>query len=123
MPDPTPTLTDIAASLRRHSPGALPVLGDEDGRLCMIESSGRGEYAANWHVPLPDDIARHVLIAAMVMDCGAQRDWLQDKSTRWWYVTRKDGVEEKSFEDKDHNNDPLLSLYGAWLWEKGLSNA
>ncbi len=121
MSDPTTTIVSIAASLRRHSPGALPVLGEEDGRLCMIESSGRGEYASNWHVPLPDDIARHVLIAAMVLDINPKRlladGWVVGVAGPTGTLTHHEAM------DRDHNNDQLLSLYFAWKFAKGIADA
>lgn len=120
----TPTLTDIAAAIRRHSPKALPVLGEEDGRLCMIESSGRGEYAANWHVPLPDDIARHVLMAAMVLDAKADRFAPCDDG--WIVHRRRTDVpsdtthESKAFFDVDHGGS-LGACYAAWRFAKGIA--
>lgn len=113
----TPTLVDIAAAIRRNSPGVLPESLSFDGQrfgIGGVDHTGTIPTLAE----MPDDIARSVLGFAMVMDCCAHRDWCADGSDIWWYVDQGE-----MFRDEDHSNDPLLSLYAAWLWGKGLSNA
>jgi hypothetical protein len=112
MPDPTPSLTEIAATVRKHAPGAVPESIDiGDKRLwtfCAAET--------DMSVLLPDDIARHVLGFAMVMDCRAVRllcpggwDAMNETEGTW-----------RTLLDEDHSGDPLLSLYAAWRWARGI---
>lgn len=122
MPD-HPTLTYyIAAAIRKHSPGALPeAIGRENGCLTLTGKQTDGldvdSIATLW---LPDDITRHVLIAAML--CGGQiyRDVFGD-SHCWTAWQSHDRSHLVSFDDKkDGNNDPLLSLFAAWKFSKGI---
>jgi hypothetical protein len=107
MPDPT--LTEIAAEIRKHAPGLLPTsieVGDKRlWTFCAAET--------DMSVLLPDDIARHVLGFAMVMDRSPERDDLG------WMVMNQRG-QTFGFADRDHGGDPLLSLYAAWRWARGI---
>lgn len=117
MPD-TPTLVDIAAAIRRHSPGAVPesvVEGVSKLRWVQhrcIEADGTKSSIVH---TLPDDIARHVLIAAMLMDTRP--------SIRCWgfIVDRCDG-KMIPFRYEEHDHDPLLTLYAAWKFTKGIDD-
>lgn len=114
MPE-TPTLVDIAAAIRRHSPGAVPESIKIDSRIRLRTC---GTIMASEEI---DDIARHVLIAAMVMEMDAARDTRARHSGATWRVRcPKTGVYRVEH-DKDHNNDPLLSLYAAWRWARGIA--
>ena len=111
MPD-TPSLVDIAAAIRRHSPGAVPSGFHADNEHIWISA----KQNQNCSMTPPDDIARHVLIAAMLMDTRP--------SIRCWgfIVDRCDG-KMIPFRDEEHDHDPLLSLYAAWKFSKGISDA
>lgn len=115
MPDPTPNLVDITASLRRHSPGAVPKSFETDTNG-SLQCCGFCDSAP--FQPMPDDIARHILGFAMVLDCNAVRD------TNGWgtHVPERDWC-DRIFADADHNNDQLLSLYFAWKFAKGIADA
>ncbi len=105
MPDPTPTLTEIAATVREHSPGALPPHFRERPDYGFIQHSVL-------HCKIDDDIARHVLIAAMVMDAEIDRP-----GTRWESFN-PDG-KSKTF--PDGREPSLLSCYAAWKWARGIA--
>lgn len=117
MPD-HPTITDIAAAIRKHSPGVLPEKIDYLGSrypLCMIDT--KGEF-----VPLPDDIARHVLGFAMVLDGKIHR---HDGA---WVVVSEEPFEggrrwfsQLAFRDADHGGDALVALLRAWEHSRGLA--
>lgn len=68
-----------------------------------------------------DDIARHVLGFAMVIDCKAHR---HDGA---WVIVREEPFEggrrrfsQDAFKDSDFGGDPLLSLHAAWRKGKGI---
>jgi hypothetical protein len=119
MPDPTPTLTEIAAEIRKHAPGAMPEslhTGPAGPGFFSESTTGREKLRL-----LPDYIARHVLIAAMVMDMGVQREWSIDGEAEYWWHAYSPALDDgKDFPDSDHGNDPLLSLYAAWRWARGI---
>lgn len=124
MPDPK--LTDIAAALRRASPGRVPERIEvlDKGMPLYVVAGGK-------YIPLPDDIARHVIGFAMVMDyfdgysisrCPNLSGW----EVRLDFDEMADGGiawEWDGFADEDHSNDPLLSLYAAWKFAKGIQDA
>jgi hypothetical protein len=119
MPDPT--LTEIAAEIRKHAPGALPTSIYDGGKHLWTRCATNPESFAL----LPDDTASHVLGFAMVMDCRADRFAPCDEG---WIVHRRiinipsDSTHESQpFFDPDHGGDPLLSLYAAWRWARGSS--
>jgi hypothetical protein len=124
MTDPTPTLTEIAADIRKHAPGALPEslhTGPAGPGFFSESTTGREKLRL-----LPDDIARHVLGFAMVMDL---EDPQRDKTEAVWFVYGPSGKvtnggepihEARGFYDSDHSGDPLLSLYAAWKWARGI---
>jgi len=113
MPD-HPTLTTIAAAIRRHSPGAVP----ESIRLLNGTTLVR-DNAWGGHTVVHDDIARHVIGFAMVLDCYPERY----DGRKGWLVNRPDDSPGEFFNDFDHNNDPLLSLFSAWKFAKGIADA
>lgn len=91
----------------------------------MPESMLVGDFTIQWldthghRTELHEDVARSVLIAAMVMECNPCR--YQDQ---WWIrpdSTRNAGFLSvpKWFKDASHGNDPLQSLFAAWEWAKG----
>jgi hypothetical protein len=111
MPDPTPTLTEIAAEIRKHAPGAMtPGLTIEDHYgIPTLHSFG---------VYLHGDIARHVLGFAMVMGGGISR--FEEPHGWTAQIEEPESVTAEHFLDSDHGNDPLLSLYAAWRWARGI---
>lgn len=107
------TPADIAAAIRRVSPGALPesfhVLGED---LCFRRSACRSANILaifDHYQTLPDDIAEAVLIAAMVQDANLARwpggDWVGN---------------QKAFNDADHGGS-LGACYAAWRFAKGIA--
>ena len=115
------SLTDIAQTIRKHSPGVLPESFREHcGRLCGCfpcrEPSG---LTSAVYSPLPDDIAEAVLIAAMVMDAGLRR-W---RSWRW-DAERKGPTGGFHSHEVFFDSDPGGSIgaaYAAWKWAKGIA--
>ena len=106
-------LVDIAATIRKHSPGALPESFREHcGRLCGCfpcrEPSG---ITSAVYSPLPDDIAEAVLIAAMVQDANLHR------MPTSWLDARVGG--SHCF-DSAHGGS-LGACYRAWCWAKGIT--
>lgn len=113
------SLTEIAQTVRQHSPDALPrSLRIDDGRLCFVEhgkdDNGATDLVTNWYTPLPDDIAEAVLIAAMVMDADLRR-W-----NNAWYSNEPGEDAEGEFDDSDHGGS-LGACYAAWKWAKGIA--
>ena len=113
-----PTLTDIAADIRKHSPGALPKSFDTslppplDGRCWIVDAN------LNTIPECPDDIAEAVLIAAMVVDGRVSRT--PSYNPDGWVSYRmfaRDSV--RIFNDSDHGG-PLGACHAAWRWVKGL---
>lgn len=92
----TTTLTDIAADIRRVSPGALP-------ESLHIRSELRVDVGVL--MPIPDDIAEAVLIKAMVMDAHLAR-WSRHGWNGWI-------GEQESFSDHHHGGS-LGACYQAW---------
>lgn len=116
MPD-HPTLTTIAAAIRRHSPGAVP-----DSIRLLNGTTLVRDNAWGGHTVVHDDIARHVLIAAMTLALPFLVRDERNGAMCWGIDDPKDGV-RTWFADSDHNNDPLLSLYSAWKCVKGIADA
>jgi hypothetical protein len=112
MPDPT--LTEIAAEIRKHAPGALPTSIYDGGKHLWTRCATNPESFAL----LPDDTARHVLIAAMVVGGGISRF----EEPHGWTAQIEEplSVTAEHFLDSDHGGDPLLSLYAAWRWARGI---
>ena len=108
------TLARIAKQIKEHAPAALPgsmmFLND---RLCSRvpcrEADGSSSYVLQ---PIPDDIAGHILISAMVMDAEIDRP-----GTRWESFN-PDG-KSKTF--PDGREPSLLSCYAAWKWARGIA--
>lgn len=116
-------LTDIAQTIRQHSPDALPrSLRIEDGRLWFVEhgkdDNGATDLVTNWYTPLPDDIAEVVLIAAMVDDAYIERF----KEPNGWNacIEADDSITAEHFLDSDHGGS-LGAAYAAWKWAKGIA--
>lgn len=114
------TPADIAADIRKHSPGALPEsLGLQHGHLVIgtkdeyvfHSSTERVLIARPW---VPDDIAEAVLIAAMVMDGDLHR------RNRAWYSNEPGENAEGEFADEDCGG-PLGACHAAWRWSKGIA--
>lgn len=121
MPDPTPSLVDIAAAIRRNSPGAVPESIAFDGHrfgIGGVDHTGTIPTLAE----IPDDIASHVLGFAMVIALPFLVRDERNGAMCWGIDDPKDGV-RTWFADSDHNNDPLLSLFSAWKFAKGINNA
>lgn len=113
-------LTDIAQTIRQHSPDALPrSLRIDDGRLCFVESgkddNGATDLVTNWYTPLPDDIAEAVLRDAMVMDARLERG-----PTGCHWLAYPDPDTYQMFSDADHGGS-LGACYAAWKWAKGIA--
>ena len=106
------SLPDIAATIRKHSPGALSesaVVGKTKLRMeysKTVEADGTTERL---FCIMPDDIAEAVLRDAMVED---------------QHLTRGDGYwcikGERGFYDADHGGS-LGACYSAWRWSKGIA--
>ncbi len=113
------TPADIAADIRRVSPGALPESFQFDhlGRPCSltpiedVHDSGDTDWGGSTHIynPVTDDIAEAVLGWAMVED---------------QHLTRGDGYwcikGERGFHDADHGGS-LGAAYAAWRWARGIA--
>ena len=109
-------LVDIAATIRKHSPGVLPesVVIVAGTILAMRhtpvrETSGGISYSV---VMFPDDIAEAVLRDAMV------RDGLLLRATQAWWVVI-DGSAHW-FQDSDHGGS-LGACWRAWRFAKGIT--
>lgn len=106
-----PSLTDIATTIRKHSPGVLPegfVVDDCFG--IIIKPSCEH---------LPDSIAEAVLRDAMVRDANLGR-WHAGR----WEATRgspHSGFDaHEIFHDAAHGGS-LGACYAAWCWSKGIA--
>jgi len=114
------TLSEIAAAIRRVSPGAVPKQFHERNGVMCVSYPGHESGLA----PLPDDIARHVLMAAMVLDAKADRFAPCDDG--WIVHRRRTDVpsdtthESKAFFDVDHGGS-LGACYAAWRFAKGIA--
>lgn len=105
------TPSEVAAAIRRVSPGALPESVSWLG-AATIEVPDRDPRASRTDtvtVFLPDDIAEATLIAAMVQDACLSRwpggDWVGN---------------QKAFNDSDHGGS-LGAAYAAWRWARGIA--
>ena len=101
-------LVDIAATIRKHSPGAMTesVYFDDDDVPCAI-----CEDLGGVPIPIPDDIAEAVLIAAMVQDANLHR------MPTSWLDARVGG--SHCF-DSAHGGS-LGACYAAWCFAKGIA--
>lgn len=103
------TPSEVAAAIRRVSPGALPKSFETDlpsplnGRIWIVDQN------TNSIPECPDDIAEAVLIAALVQDANLARwpggDWVGN---------------QKAFNDADHGGS-LGAAYAAWRWARGIA--
>lgn len=105
------TLSEIARRIEEIRVGTLPPE--------FIESFLADGWAwcspdRSIEIPLPDDLARHMLIGAMVMATKASRafteadDDSEDEFIYGW------SVGSFTIWDSDHGNDPLRSLLAAF---------
>jgi hypothetical protein len=123
MPDPT--LTEIAADIRKHAPDAIT---DSVFTLCGdVELVTVATKSGTFRMLDREKVARACLIAAMVMGGRAgSRSITRQYAVNEWEVSCKQPyldstrAETKSFKDSDHGGDPLLSLYTAWRWARGI---
>ena len=109
-------LADIAAALRKESPGRVPESLDYLGSkypLCVVL---KGKLT-----PIPDDIAAAVLIAVMVQDCYIIHRDKCDSAWRSW-IASNNPLSGRTFRDSDHGGS-LGACYQAWRWSKGLPAA
>ena len=107
------TLSEIARRIEEIRAGTLPRLLSVGTESLWTNCADSPKFVAR----LPDDIARHMLIGAMVMAMGAKRlnfdplwerpGWAAPKSVVGGCVS---AVEF----DSDHGNDPLRSLLAAF---------
>jgi len=104
------TLSEIARRIEEIRAGTLPSsIADTLGWIAFEDPN---EF--NRDVPLPHDIARHMLIGAMVMATKASRafteadDDSEDEFIYGW------SVGSFTIWDSDHGNDPLRSLLAAF---------
>lgn len=100
----TPTLSQIAADVRRLAPEHL----SETAVTCCKDTLGHTR----------DELARLALIGAMSLACKASRLAPCDDG---WVVPMDEANADKDIcrYDVDHGNDPMLSLHAAFLWAKG----
>lgn len=104
------TLSEIARRIEEIRAGTLPSsIADTLGWIAFEDPN---EF--NRDVPLPHDIARHMLIGAMVMATGARRGEGGWSITLPWLIGHAEAFRLKSFLDSDHGNDPLRSLLAAF---------
>ena len=126
------SLTDIAADIRKHSPGVLPESFHVDhlGRLCFIEVAivvEDPDYASHWYTPLPEYAVEAVLRDAMIHDPSVT-DIVRNNETMvvngLGYTTYGppdgDPQESEEFLDDDHGGS-LGACYAAWKWAKGIA--
>ena len=101
------TLSQIAADVRRLATKQPPfvVWDSDDPDDVYTTDAARAETD------------RLALIGAMVLACprGIQRGSMGCGPV--WFAWRETH-ESEFFDDRDHGNDPLLSLHAAFLWAK-----
>ena len=108
----TTTLTTIAATIRKHSPGAMTEsLHTGPAGLGYFQFSSSHDGREKLRI-LPDDIAEAVLRDAMV------RDGLLLRATQAWWVVI-DGSAHW-FQDSDHGGS-LGACWRAWRFAKGIT--
>lgn len=103
-----PTLSQIAADLRRLAPETAPLavwLGEDPDQIYTTEEER-------------DQTDRLAIVGAMVLACprGIQRGSMGCGPV--WFAWRET-QESQFFDDRDYDDDPLLSLHAAFLWAKG----
>ena len=115
-------LVDIAATIRKHSPGVLPesVVIVAGTILAMRhtpvrETSGGISYSV---VMFPDDIAEAVLRDAMTSDVAPHAILIRTSDA--YRLDAMDGKRERWFHDSDHGGS-LGACYAAWRWSKGIA--
>lgn len=111
----THTLTDIAADIRKHSPGVLPEsLYIEVGATERIwAKSSKGTF------PLPDDIAEAVLRDAMTDDIAPHAVLIRTADA--YRLDMLDGNRERWFHDSEHGGR-TQALHAAWRKARGLTD-
>lgn len=106
------TLSEIARWIEEIRPKTLPEsIGHNEAGICTHVD--RGAAGLRYGV-LPDDIARHMLIGAMVMATGAKRVGGAWSLTMPCQVGDARAFCLNLFLDSDHGNDPLRSLLAAF---------
>lgn len=104
------TLAEIARRIEAIRPGTLPRLLSVGTESLWTNCADSPEFVAR----LPDDIARHMLIGAMVMATKASRafteadDDSEDEFIYGW------SVGSFTIWDSDHGKDELRSLLAAF---------
>jgi len=103
------TLSEIARRIEAARPGTLPTsIRIDDGQIVQRSTQSLLRDV------IRDDIARHMLIGAMVMATGARRGEGGWSITLPWLIGHAEAFRLKSFLDSDHGNDPLRSLLAAF---------
>ena len=103
-------LADIAAEIRKHSPGALPESLD-DGKYDPVRLTMR------YGVPLPDDIAETALRDAMTADIAPHAILIRTADA--YRLDMRDGKRERWFHDSDHGGT-LGACHAAWKFARGI---
>ena len=110
-------LVDIAATIRKHSPGVLPESMSFDGfrfGVGGVDHTGTIPTLAE----LPDDIAEAVLRDAMTSDVAPHAILIRTSDA--YRLDAMDGKRERWFHDSDHGGS-LGACYAAWRWSKGIA--
>lgn len=106
-----PTLTEIAADLRKHAPDAIT---DSVFTLCGdVELVTVATKSGTFRMLDREKVARACLIAAMVMDI------MIDKFPSGWRPHRAEKV-KNFFATEDFGGDDLITLWAAWKWARGI---
>lgn len=112
------TLSEIARRIEEIRPGTLPESVwteiDSEGRWMLVESRWNDNRMNDGDQEVADDIARHMLIGAMVMATGAKRVGGAWSLTMPCQVGDARAFCLNLFLDSDHGNDPLRSLLAAF---------
>lgn len=119
------THAEVAADIRKHSPGALPgsFRFDHHGRPCSVTSiedcydSGDTDWGDITHIynPVADDIAESVLRDTMVRDAEMAREYGAYYSFNQAQVTKHRG-----FHDSDYGGS-LQACHAAWRFARGIA--
>lgn len=115
------TITDIAAAIRKHSPGVLPESFREHcGRLCgCIPCREPSGITSAVYSVLPDDIAEAVLRDAMTADIAPHVVLIRTADA--YRLDMLDGNREKWFHDSEHGGR-TQALHAAWRKARGLTD-
>ena len=114
----TTTLTTIAATIRKHSPGAMTEsLHTGPAGLGYFQFSSSHDGREKLRI-LPDDIAEAVLRDAMTSDVAPHAILIRTSDA--YRLDAMDGKRERWFHDSDHGGS-LGACWRAWRFAKGIT--